>query len=113
MPTEIINTDGSANPVTLSVNEVYGHRINTVIMINHAVVATIQDNFDDYVLGTNVSLANNTIIVTTTSLKVTPSNNSEVDFTLKGAGPQQDDADPLQFAAGIGAIPHFMTYYML
>jgi hypothetical protein len=113
MPTEIITTDGTTNPVTLSVNEVYGQRINTVIMINHAVFATIDNNFDDCVLGTNKSLSGNTIIVTTSSLKVTPSDNTEVNFTLKGAGPKQDDADPLLFPDGISAVPHFMTYYMI
>jgi hypothetical protein len=113
MPTEIITTDGTTNPVTLSVNEVFGHRITTVIMINHAVFATIQNNFTDHVIGTNIGLAGNTITITTTSLKVTPSNNTEVDFTLKGVGPQKDDPDLLQFTAGVSVVPHFMTYFML
>jgi len=113
MPTEIITTDGSTNPITLSVNEVYGHRITTVIMINHAVFATINNNFDDHILGTNKSLAGNTITVTTSSLKVTPSNNTEVDFVLKGATAEQDDNDVLPFPNGISVVPHFMTYYLV
>lgn len=111
MPTEFITTDGSANPITLSAKEVYGHLISTVIMINHAVFASINGDFEDYVLGTNKSLAGNTVTVTTTSLKVTPSNNTEVDYVLKGAGVDVQDNDLLQFPAGVSVDPHFMTYY--
>ncbi|ASU32289.1 hypothetical protein [Mucilaginibacter xinganensis] len=113
MPTQIITTDGTTNPVMLSVQEVQGHRINTVIMVNHLVVATIDNNFASHIVGTNNGLKGNTVTVTTTSLKVTPSNNTEVDFTLDGAGPQQIDADKLQFPPGISAVPHFMTYFMV
>lgn len=113
MPTQIITTDGSINPITLSVKENYGHRITTVIMINHAVFATINNDFEDHILGTNNSLAGNTITVTTSSLKVTPTSNTEINFALKGAKTEQDDNDLLQFAAGVSAVPHFMTYYLV
>jgi hypothetical protein len=113
MPTEIITTDGTINPVTLSVNEVYGQRITTIIEIDGTKLPSIQSNFNDHQIGTNASLTGTTISVTTTSLKVTPTNNTEVDFTVKGAGPDVTDLNLQHFAPGELTVTHLMSYIML
>jgi hypothetical protein len=112
MPSRTVFTDGSNTAVTLSVNEVFGHRITTIIDINGATLATIQGNFNDHLLGTNVGLAGATVDVTTTSLKVTPSANSQIDYVLKGAGADAQDSDLLAFGTD-PVVTHLMTYIML
>jgi hypothetical protein len=114
MPTEFITTDGSSNPIKLSLKEVYGHTCTTVIMVNHAIVATLNDTVKDYILGTNQGLSGNTVTVTTTSLKTSPSVNTEIDYSLdSGTPPTTTDTDAQTFSAGVNAVPHFMTYFMV
>jgi hypothetical protein len=112
MPSRTIFTDGSATPITLSVNEVCGQRITTIIDIDGAELPAIQSNFNNLQIGTNASLAGTTVNVTTTAIKVTPAGNSEVDYTLKGSGPDAPDSDDQDFNAAGDPISHLMTYIM-
>jgi hypothetical protein len=109
MPNAIVNTDGSNNPITLSVAEERGHHIETQISINGIVFTTREGNFQDLPIGTNASVANGTISVVTTSQKTSPAANSKVVFTLKGAKEPHVDSDDRQFGDA-PIVSHFMTY---
>jgi len=112
MPSRTIFTDGTAAPIKLSVNQTFGHRITTIIDIDGTALPAIQGDFQDRQLGTNASLAGTTVNVTTTSLKVTPAGNSQLDYVLKGSGADVPDSDLQSFGAGT-VVTHLMTYIML
>ena len=109
MPNAIVNTDGSSNAIFLSVAEERGHHIETVITINHIEFTTIEGDFNDLQIGTNASLANGKVSVVTTSLKITPAENSKVVFALKGAKKAPVNEDDLEFNEDLIVI-HNMTY---
>lgn len=109
MPHAKVYTDGSNNPITLSVAEERGHHIHTTITINGQELPLIENNFNDKVIGTNISLAYATVSIITTSAKVTPASNSKVVFTLKGAKEPHVNVDEQAFA-DMPTITHYMTY---
>jgi hypothetical protein len=112
MPNATVHTDGSNNPITLSVTEERGHHIQTIITINGIQLPRIENNFNDRPIGTNVSLANATVSVVTTSAKVTPAQNSIVVFTLKGAQEPHVNNNEGQFD-GNPIMSHKMRYDLL
>lgn len=109
MPQELVETNNTNDPITLSVSIKFGHKATSVVMLNHIVIATKQDDFT-MALGANNGLKNNTVIVTTSVLKTSPSIHSEVDFTLTGAQTDPlDDASVKDFPSGVNVTAHNMV----
>jgi len=113
MPARIVPTKKDITPIALSVRIGNGHRGTTVIMINHVVFATLQNDFDNLVLGTNNSLRHNNVLVTTSVIKTTPTDESDVQYFLDGAVEPHQDHSHQQFQDINQVVSHFMNYFFI
>ena len=109
----IVNTNGSDDPISLSLSEVYGHRITTIITMDKKDSAPLQGNFKNHIIGTNKSLVGKRVLISTDTVKVTPTANTQVDYSLKGASSQHDDSDKSQFGDGMPTVGHYINYHFI
>ncbi|HKR04359.1 MAG TPA: hypothetical protein VJY62_06935 [Bacteroidia bacterium] len=112
MPFRIVQTKNTNDAITLSVDVKFGHKASSVIMMDHAIIATVPDSFQDLFLGTNNELRDKTITVTTSVMKTTPSIDSDVDYQLDGAAQNYTDhsSKPACFQNGVNVVAHTMEY---
>jgi len=116
MPAAFVTTKENDDSITISVNT-NGFRASTSIFLNHNLIKTIDDEFEDFYLGTNRGLKNNVISITTIVFKYpTDATKSEVTYLLTGAAdvqPENPVTSTQPFVEDVPAVPHFMVYYFI
>ncbi|MFN8250515.1 MAG: hypothetical protein U0V75_01440 [Ferruginibacter sp.] len=110
----IVKTKPNNDSIYLSVDTM-GYKASTTIYLNQVYMATMNDSFTDFFVGTNKGLEHNKLIITTIVFDYPSGNNvSDVDYTLNGAAsvsPANPTTSTEQIQNGEVTISHMMVYY--
>jgi len=115
MPTAFATTIQNQEAITLSVN-VNESLASTSIFLNGNLIRTIHGGFSSFYLGTNSSLKDNVVVVTTQVAKFPADmHSSTVEFSIEGAADVNPNNPMISVKEFQNApnVPHFMTYYFI
>lgn len=114
MATHIIRTNDTDNLIKLSVKIGNGHKSHTTVNLNQHLIADKEDSFEDFTIGTNKGLKNNSLIVTTTVLITSIiKNKTHVEFDLKGGIKDNHVDSDQEVNPGVTTDFHTAVYHFI
>lgn len=109
MPTKVIFTRPSTDVISISL-DLNGLKGNTRILLSDALIADIDNDFSDRIIGSNTELKSKRVEMTTSILRLLGHENAEITYRLSGAAIPYSQTFIIPFDPTSGIATHKMTF---